>query len=180
MVEMVITGLAIDTANQSPIIMLRDLSGKRQVPVNIDKALAHDIIASLKKLPSSKPRTHDLMISILKLANLNIKHIVINKNKDNNLHCLLKLTIGNSNKQKNSDVIENKPIEIESGVGDAIALAVRTNCQIWMIESILADSSLPVSQIADKEDQDEFKRFLDKVKPSDLIRYKKSNEHSDS
>ena len=67
-------------------------------------------------------------------------------------------------------------IEVVARPSDAIALAVRTKCSIWMFEQVVADASIPVNEEADVKDQNEFKQFLDKISPSDLIRHLKESE----
>ena len=67
MVEMTVAGLALDASNRSPIVLLRDPSGHRQVPIWIDHAQAHNIVAGLQLIDDSQPLTHDLMVSLLKI-----------------------------------------------------------------------------------------------------------------
>ena len=47
MVEMQVAGIALDAASRSPIVLLRDPSGRRQVPIWIDQAQAQNIMAGL-------------------------------------------------------------------------------------------------------------------------------------
>jgi len=44
MVEMRVLGIALDAASRSPIVLLRDPCGRRQVPIWIDQAQAQNIL----------------------------------------------------------------------------------------------------------------------------------------
>ena len=81
---MTVAGIALDTSNHSPIVLLRDPSGCRQVPIWIDHEQAHSIVAGLKQAKENKPLSHDLMISLLKAGNLNLKSVIIHEVEDNN------------------------------------------------------------------------------------------------
>ena len=63
MVEMSVAGIALDASSRTPIVLLRDPSGRRQVPIWIDQAQAHNIMAGLqgdqkikKKLKTKRER----------------------------------------------------------------------------------------------------------------------------
>jgi hypothetical protein len=62
-------------------------------------------------------------------------------------------------------------IELDARPSDAIALALRTGSGIWMLEEVVADASIPVNAEADAEDQEDFRRFLDRTSPAELIRH---------
>ena len=65
MVEMSVAGLALDASNRNPIVLLRDPSGRRQVPIWIDHAQAHSIMSGIQDTESENPQSHDLMIALL-------------------------------------------------------------------------------------------------------------------
>jgi hypothetical protein len=66
---------------------------------------------------------------------------------------------------------EEPPLEIDARPSDAISLALRTCSGIWMLEEVVADASIPVDAEADAEDQRDFRRFLDRTSPAELIRH---------
>ena len=175
MVEMTVAGLALDASNRSPIVLLRDLSGRRQVPIWIDHAQAHNIVAGFQLNQGSKQLTHDLMVSLLKLGQLHLDRVIIHSIKENNFQAVLKLrskTSENDNSENNSTAL----FEIEARPSDAIALAIRTKCTIWMLENVVAEASIPVNEEADAKDQNEFSRFINDVSPADLIRHLKDDK----
>lgn len=169
MVEMSVAGLAIDAATRSPIVLLRDPTGRRQIPIWIDHAQAHNIIAGLQGKPVPRPLTHDLMVDLLNAGNLNLERVIIHAIEDSTFRAVLKLrSVSKQDQQAEQDPSEF--IEIDSRPSDAIALAVRTSSGIWMLEEVVAAASIAVDEEADAEDQDEFRKFLDQVSPAELIR----------
>ena len=177
MVEMTVAGLALDPSNRSPIVLLRDPSGHRQVPIWINHDQAHNIISGLKQTQGNRPLTHDLMVSLLNAGNLLLERVIIHEIAGNTFQAVLKLRLKTSpDRMKGKG--SHAPFEIEARSSDAIALAVRTKCSIWMLEKVVAEASIPVDEIADEEDQDEFRRFLDDVSPADLIRHLKENDQN--
>ena len=167
---MTVAGLALDSSNQSPIVLLRDPSGRRQVPIWIDHEQAHNIVAGLKQAKENKPLSHDLMISLLKAGNLQLERVIIHEIEMNTFQAVLKLISKKSTNEKVEKQATNL-IEIEARPSDAIALAVRAKCTIWMFEQVVVEASIPVDEDADLKDQNEFKRFLNDIRPADLIRH---------
>jgi bifunctional DNase/RNase len=159
MVEMSVAGIALDAASRSPIVLLRDPSGRRQVPIWIDQAQAQNILAGLNGERPPRPLSHDLMASLLEVAGLRLDRVVIHAIEDSTFRAVLKL-------EGSGGTIH----ELDARPSDAIALALRTGSSIWMLEEVVADASIPVDAEADAEDLADFRRFLDRTSPAELIR----------
>ena len=159
MVEMRVAGIALDAASRSPIVLLRDPSGRRQVPIWIDQAQAQNILAGLNNEPPPRPLSHDLMARLLTAGGLTLERVIIHAIEDNTFRAVLKL----SGAAEGSGELDARP-------SDAIALALRTGSAIWMLEEVVADASIPVDAEADAEDAADFRRFLDAVSPAELVR----------
>ena len=158
MVEMRVAGIALDAASRSPIVLLRDPSGRRQVPIWIDQAQAQNILAGLNDEPPPRPLSHDLMARLLEVGGLTLERVIIHTIEDNTFRAVLKLS-GPSGSH-----------DLDARPSDAIALALRTGSSIWMLEEVVADASIPVDAEADAEDAADFRRFLDAVSPAELVR----------
>ncbi|MFM7653031.1 MAG: bifunctional nuclease family protein [Vulcanococcus sp.] len=158
MVEMRVAGIALDAASRSPIVLLRDPSGRRQVPIWIDQAQAQNILAGLSDEAPPRPLSHDLMARLLEVGGLTLERVIIHAIEDNTFRAVLKLSgAGGSH-------------DLDARPSDAIALALRTGSGIWMLEEVVADASIPVDAEADAEDAADFRRFLDAVSPAELVR----------
>jgi hypothetical protein len=163
MVEMSVAGIALDASNRSPIVLLRDPSGRRQVPIWIDQAQAQNILLGLNRERPPRPLSHDLMVSLLEAGGLRLERVVIHAIQDNTFRAVLKLV--------EQEAEEGEATELDARPSDAIALALRTDSPIWMLEEVVADASIPVDAEADAEDQEDFRRFLDRTSPAELIRH---------
>jgi bifunctional DNase/RNase len=160
MVEMRVAGIALDAASRSPIVLLRDPSGRRQVPIWIDQAQAQNILAGLEGERPPRPLSHDLMVALLAAGGLSLERVIIHTIEENTFRAVLKLRRG-----------EADVVEIDARPSDAIALALRTASGIWMLEEVVADASIPVDAEADAEEKADFRRFLDRTSPAELIRH---------
>jgi bifunctional DNase/RNase len=114
MVEMHVAGIALDAASRSPIVLLRDPSGRRQVPIWIDQAQAQNILAGINRERPPRPLTHDLMAQLLNLAGLRLERVIVHAIEDNTFRAVLKLV----NAAGESSDMDARP-------SDAIALALR-------------------------------------------------------
>ena len=182
MVEMKIAGLALDGSNRNPIVLLIDPSGRRQVPIWIDHAQAHNIMAGIQRSNQQRPLSHDLMFALLQAGNLILEKVIIHAIEASTFQAVLK--IRSKVKENHKDQSEFSLIELEARPSDAIALAVRSKCGIWMLEEVVAQASIPVDANADEEDQDQFRRFLEETTPAALVRHLKTRgegneDHSD-
>ena len=179
MVEMRVAGIGLDAASRSPIVLLRDPSGRRQVPIWIDQAQAQNILAGLSDEPPPRPLSHDLMAALIDAGGLRLDRVVIHTIEDSTFRAVLKLlpaqTAGaGETGPGDTDSGDARPatsLELDARPSDAIALALRTHSPIWMLEEVVADASIPVDAEADAEDQDNFRRFLDSTSPADLVRH---------
>ena len=160
MVEMSVAGIALDASTRNPIVLLRDPSGRRQVPIWIDQAQAQNIQAGLSPQQLPRPLSHDLMAAMLNAAGLQLERVIIHSIEDATFRAVLKLKSASS----------SEPIELDARPSDAIALAVRTGSSIWMLEEVVADASIPVNAVADAVDQADFRRFLETISPAEMVR----------
>lgn len=170
MVEMSVAGIALDASSRTPIVLLRDPSGRRQIPIWIDQAQAHNIMAGLQGTSPPRPLSHDLMAALLVAGGLELDRVIVHAIEDSTFHAVLKLRAeGDDGEEDPDDDIEI--IEVDARPSDAIALAVRTGSGIWMLEEVVAEASIAVDAEADAEDQNAFSRFVDDLSPAALVRH---------
>ena len=160
MVEMQVAGIALDAASRSPIVLLRDPSGRRQVPIWIDQAQAQNIMAGLSDQAPPRPLSHDLMVELLQAGGLQLMKVIVHAIEDSTFRAVLKLQTAGE-----------EEVELDARPSDAIALAIRTGSGIWMLEEVVADASIPVDAEADAEDAADFRRFIDGISPAELVRH---------
>ncbi|WP_392348212.1 bifunctional nuclease family protein [Parasynechococcus sp.] len=176
MVEMSVAGIALDAASRTPMVLLRDPSGRRQIPIWIDQAQAHNIMAGLQGGAPPRPLSHDLMAALLVAGGLELERVIVHAIEDSTFHAVLKLRPD----LDEAELAENKVlelIEVDARPSDAIALAIRTGSGIWMLEEVVAEASIPVDAEADAEDQSAFSRFINELSPAALARHLRNQDN---
>ncbi len=156
-VEMKVAGIAIDANSRSPILILRDPTERRALPIWIGRAEATAIIQALDGEKPGRPMTHDLFLDCLGEFGVTLHKVVIYGLQDNTFYAVLSIQQGEIKK------------EIDSRPSDAVALAIRAKVPIWATEEVIAQASVAVDQDADEADREAFRDFLDTVRPSDFI-----------
>ena len=170
-----VAGIGLDAASRSPIVLLRDSSGRRQVPIWIDQAQAQNILAGLRDEAPSRPLSHDLMVSLLEAGGLRLDRVIIHTIEASTFRAVLKLSQAAGDGAAEEAAKAAATLELDARPSDAIALALRTGSSIWMLEEVVADASIPGDAEADAEDQDNFRRFLDSTSPAELVRHLKQS-----
>ena len=158
MIEMRVAGIALDAVTRSPIVLLKDSSERRALPIFIGQDQARAIINVLEGQETPRPLTHDLMANIFDIWQLKVEKIIIHALKDNTFYAILSLSQGEVTK------------EIDCRPSDAIAIALRTGSPIWVLEEVVADASIPVDQDADEAERKAFRDFVSDLSPDELIK----------
>jgi bifunctional DNase/RNase len=169
MIEMKVAGIALDAATRSPIVLLRDASERRALPIYISQDQARSIISAIEQQTPPRPMTHDLMVNILEAWELRLDRVIVHALEDNTFFAVLKMVDADGKVKK----------EIDARPSDAIALALRTDASIWVMEEVVADASIPVDQDADEAERQAFREFLNNLSPQELIK-RAGQEFSDS
>lgn len=168
MIEMRVMGIAIDTRSGSPIVVLNDKENRKALPIWIGSAEASAIIRKIENINVSRPMTHDLMIDLIKKTGYELNRIEIN-DVDKETYFA---TIFLADK-------DGKTIEIDARPSDAIALSIRVDAPIFVTANVLADGSISCDSGKDEEEAEEFRNFVQSVKPSDFEKLMKDDRESD-
>ncbi|MBN1829295.1 MAG: bifunctional nuclease family protein [Deltaproteobacteria bacterium] len=164
LIEMKVFGLAIDPVTNTPIVILKDLQGKRALPIWIGLFEASAIATQLEKINFTRPMTHDLMNEILKVMNATITKIVINDLKNNTFFATIYL------------LKDDATIAVDARPSDALALCLRAGAPILVEENVIEkSSSIDFSKrVSDLKEysEEELKDFLENLSPDDFGKYK--------
>lgn len=169
MIEMRVMGIALDTRTGSPIVVLNDKENRKALPIWIGSAEASAIIRKIEDIPSARPMTHDLFIDIAEQTGFKITKIEINDVNDQTYFS----TIYMNNEEL------NKEVQIDSRPSDAIAIALRADVPIFVTTNVLAAGLISTDTQKDEEEAQEFKEFIQDIKPSDFEKLLKKNFESD-
>lgn len=158
MIEMTVAGIALDAVTRSPIVLLKDGSDRRALPIYIGQEQAKAIIAVLEGQRPPRPLTHDLFVNLLDAWEMKLDRIIIHSLQDNTFYAVLCIHQGEVKK------------ELDCRPSDAISIALRTNSPIWIMEEVVADASIPVDREADEEERQAFRDFVANLSPEELIK----------
>jgi bifunctional DNase/RNase len=158
-VEMKIRGLTMDPVTQMPIVVLKDVNGGTVLPIWVGIFEANAIALEIEKVSTPRPMTHDLIKTVLMGLNTGVRKIVVNELKDDTFYALIWL-------EKDGELIS-----VDSRPSDALALALRLDCPIYVDDSVLKNSKA-TSSVTDKVQSEELRKWLEGLNDEDLGRYK--------
>jgi uncharacterized protein len=168
MIEMNVAGIALDATTRVPIVLLKDSTERRALPIWIGQNEARAILSVLENQSPPRPMTHDLLGNCLTTFGITLERVIIHSLEDNTFFAVLTLKQG------------DKTERLDARPSDAIALALRMNAPIWVMEEVVADASIPVDQEADEEERQAFRDFIDNIRPEDFSQSLGGGEPSSS
>jgi bifunctional DNase/RNase len=132
-------------------VLLRPLGSDTAVPIFIGQLEAESILAGYGTIPLTRPLTHDLMQSLFKHLKTRLLRIEINALRNNTFHARLLLQ---EHSRESILVIDCRP-------SDALALAVRCKCPVFIAETVITEAGIPVDLILETaEDSGEEQKFI--------------------
>ena len=155
-IEVRIRGLMMDPATNMPIVMLKDVSSDSVIPIWVGIFEANAIAIEIEKLAAPRPMTHDLTRNLIRHLNASLEKVVITEIKDDTFHAVLWLRQADD------------PVMVDARPSDAIALALRTDCPIYVAEQVMQSAKLNTSGPS----EDQLRGWLEGLNDEDLGRYK--------
>jgi len=159
MVEMKVEGLTLDPLTNMPIIILKDLTGAKALPIWVGIFEANAIALEIESISTPRPMTHDLLKNLINTFKAEIKHILVNELKDNTFYAVISLAI-------NGDTLN-----IDSRPSDAIALALRVKAPIFVDETVIEAAKnieMPEQDKGKAEEKEDLSKWIDNIKPQDF------------
>ncbi len=158
-VEMKIRGLMMDPVTNMPIVILKDVNGNQILPIWVGVYEANAIALEIEKVSTPRPMTHDLIKTLLLGLGTGMRKVVVSELKDDTFYAVIWL-------ERDGEIIS-----VDSRPSDALALALRLDCPIFVEESVLKSAKTAAS-VADKVNNEELRRWLEGLNDEDLGRYK--------
>ncbi len=158
-VEMKIRGLMMDPVTNMPIVILKDVSGNTLLPIWVGIYEANAIALEIEKVSTPRPMTHDLIKNLLSGLSTGIRKVVVNELKDDTFYALIWL-------ERNGELIS-----VDSRPSDALALALRLDCPIYVEDEVLKSSKLS-GAISEKVNSEDLRKWLENLNEEDFGRYK--------
>jgi len=157
-IEMKIRGLMVDPSTNMPIVLLKDPQSEALLPIWVGLYEANAIALEVEKSQTPRPLTHDLLKNLIHSLNANVQRVVVTELKDDTFYAVIWM-------EQNGEVVA-----LDSRPSDALALALRTDCPIYVDEEVLrAAKVLPNPEQASSQD---VRKWLESLNDEDLGRYK--------
>jgi bifunctional DNase/RNase len=158
-VEMKIRGLMMDPVTNMPIVVLKDARGSAILPIWVGIYEANAIALEIEKVQTPRPMTHDLLRNLLLGLDVRVHKVVVSELKDDTFFALIWM-------ERNGQMIS-----MDSRPSDALALALRVDCPIYVEETVLKSSKLSTA-LTEKNQNEELRKWLEGLSDEDLGRYK--------
>ena len=163
-IEMRVGGLTLDPVTKTPIVILKDAEDKLNLPIWIGLMEATAMAMELEGIKMARPMTHDLLRNIVAEVGGVVESIDVTDLRDNTYYAVISL------------MVEGKKLSLDSRPSDAISLALRTKCPIFVAKKVLEASSVLQQQIEDQRSEadlsnvsrDKWAEILEKMSPDDF------------
>jgi len=158
-VEMKIRGLMVDPVTNMPIVVLKDQTSDTVLPIWVGVYEANAIALEIEKITTPRPMTHDLLKNLLIGLETMVRKVVVTELRDDTFFAVIWLER------------DGQAISIDSRPSDALALALRMDCPIFVEDEVLKSSKVAGS-VSDRASSDELRTWLENLGEDDLGRYK--------
>jgi uncharacterized protein len=158
-VEMKIRGLMMDPMTNMPIVVLKDTDGETVLPIWVGIYEANAIALEIEKVTTPRPMTHDLIKNLLTGLDARVHKVVVTELRDDTFFAVIWMER------------EGRIISVDSRPSDALALALRLDCPIYVDDEVLKSSKLAAA-VSDRVTNEELRKWLENLNDEDLGRYK--------
>jgi uncharacterized protein len=166
--EMTITGIASDTRNMQPVVILKEKSGERELYIWIGPVEAMALQRAMNKEVFQRPLTHELLRNVIDKTGVNVEHIEIDDLKDHTYYATIYL--------KN---LESKLVTVDARPSDSLVLATWMGVPIFVSEKVIEGMTQGEQEevsrqkvIFTQEDieqtDEELTKILERMNPEDL------------
>jgi len=156
MIPVEVVGVRIEMPSNQPIVLLKEISGSRYLPIWVGTQEATAIAFSQQGLVPRRPLTHDLIINILASEKIKLRSVHLTELRDGVFYSDLILVDENGEEQK-----------VSSRPSDAVALAVRVEAPILARTELFDEAGISIPEQGEDEIE-KFKEFLDEISPEDF------------
>ena len=156
MIPVEVVGVRIEMPSNQPIVLLKEISGSRYLPIWVGTAEATAIAFSQQGLKPQRPLTHDLLVNILASEKIRLRSVHLTELRDGIFYSDLVLVNENGEEQK-----------VSSRPSDAVALAVRGEAPILATNELFEEAGISIPEQGEDEIE-KFKEFLDEISPEDF------------
>jgi uncharacterized protein len=156
-IRLSLIGVRVEVPTNQPIVLLREESGARFLPIFIGSPEATAIVYALQGLETPRPMTHDLFKSVLEGLDARLEKVEITELQNGTFYAEIELDR------------DGEKSRISSRPSDAIALAVRYGTvPIFADEAVLEEAGVLFEADEEEQEVEQFRTFLDQITPEDF------------
>src|ERR1044071_8591092 len=133
-IEVKIRALMMDPNSGTPIIFLKDVDSDTMLPIWVGAYEANAIALEIEKIAPPRPMTHDLLRNLIIQLGIQVERVVVTSLRDNTFFAVIEMIMSDGNRM----VLDSRP-------SDAIALALRADCPIFVDEEVIKASKNTVA-----------------------------------
>jgi uncharacterized protein len=158
-IEMKIRGLLVDPVTNMPIVILKDSETDVVLPIWVGVYEANAIALEIEKVSTPRPMTHDLIKNVLLGLNTHVHKVVVTELREDTFYAVIWMER------------DGRIVSVDSRPSDALALALRVDCPIFVDDEVLKHSKL-AANLSDKLSSEDLRKWLEGLNDEDLGRYK--------
>ncbi len=158
-IEMKIRGVMMDPVTNMPIIVLREASGDSVLPIWVGIFEANAIAFEIEKATPPRPMTHDLLKNVVMGFDAKVSKVVVTELREDTFFAVIWIERSGTY------------ISVDSRPSDALALALRSDCPIYVEDAVLKNSKL-AALASERVSAEDLRRWLENLGDEDLGRYK--------
>ena len=128
-IEVKIRALMMDPNSGTPIIILKDVNSETMLPIWVGAYEANAIALEIEKIAPPRPMTHDLLRNLIVELGLKVERVVVTSLRENTFYAVIELSGENG-----------ESVRLDSRPSDAIALALRADCPIYVDSEVIQAS----------------------------------------
>ncbi|MCB1023560.1 MAG: bifunctional nuclease family protein [Acidobacteria bacterium] len=134
LIEVKIGALIMDPNSNTPIVVLKGVDSEKILPIWVGAFEANAIALEIEKIVPQRPMTHDLLRNLIVEMGFSVTKVVITNLLNNTFYATVELLKADGGKV----ILDARP-------SDAIALALRSDCQLFVEENVFEISNTPAS-----------------------------------
>jgi bifunctional DNase/RNase len=157
--EVKIRGLMMDPATNMPVVVLKETQGSGVLPIWVGIYEANAIALEIEKVQTPRPMTHDLLKNVLTGLDVRVQKVVVCDLKEDTFYALIWMER------------DGHMMSLDSRPSDALALALRLDCPIFVDDQVLKNSKM-ANIASEKSSNEELRKWLENLNDEDLGRYK--------
>lgn len=159
MIDLNVSGVMLEAQSRAPIVVLKDPEEKRALLIWVGEFEASAIAMVLEQVKTPRPLTHDLLLNVADALGGKLVEARISDIRASTYFAELEFAVDGRRQ-----VVDARP-------SDAIALALRAGAPLRAAEHVMASASVEISTASEEDEAEQFRKFLENVKPSDFGKY---------